>query len=119
MQKILKESHTASLLIIYEGEFSPYYKHNLNLALNIYIHTHSIYGDRQLPRMGVFIVQFKLLIIGKKVADGSLKKINKIVADDSLKIKQKTNSKKKEKRHKYNIHENSINRQYNRSMQKF
>lgn len=33
----VKEPHTASLLMIHEDIYSSYYKHNLHIALNIYI----------------------------------------------------------------------------------
>lgn len=37
MQNILEEPHTASLLLVHEDIFSPDYKHNLHIALNIYV----------------------------------------------------------------------------------
>lgn len=80
------------MLIIYESKFSPYYKHNLNLELKTCtcINIYSIYRERQLPRMGVFIVQFKLLVVRIKVADGSLKNKNKTVKQTNKQKKYNT-----------------------------
>lgn len=49
MPNVLEKPHTASLLMIYEDILSPYYKHNVRIALNIYIHATAKNGNFYSP----------------------------------------------------------------------